>query len=64
MPDKPKVDWQIPCFPILLNASTIPPVPIEVTISKIGQFRNNVEPHMKNGIESSNPHYGVRNRYP
>lgn len=62
MPNKPKVNWQIPSFPILLNATTIPPISIKVTISKVQNLSNDIKPKMEESIEASNPKHSIWNR--
>jgi hypothetical protein len=42
MPDKPKVNRQVPGFPILLKGSAIPPIHVKLSIGKSQKLSNNV----------------------
>jgi hypothetical protein len=53
------MDGQIPCFPILLKVPTIPPIHIEVPVSELYYFRDDVEQEMEKCIESHNPPNGI-----
>ena len=59
MPDKPKVNGQIPSLPVLLERPTIPPVHIELSVGKPHKFGNNIKKEMKKAIESSDPHDSI-----
>ena len=56
MPDKPKVNGQIPSLPVLLERPTIPPVHIKLSVGKPHKFSNNIKKEMKKAIKSSDPH--------
>ena len=64
MSDEEKVDWEVPCFPVLLKVSAIPPIFIEISISKPDQFRHDVQKKMEEGIKTENPSHSIGNRKP
>ena len=64
MPDKPKMNRQIPSLPVLLERPTIPPVHIKLPISKPHKFGNNIKKEMKKTIKASNPHDSIGNSQP
>lgn len=55
MPYEEEMNWKIPCFPIFLKISTVPPVHIEASISESNDFRDDIKQKMKQSIESKNP---------
>jgi hypothetical protein len=61
MSDKPKMNREIPSFPILLKRSTVPPIHIKLSITKFQQLCNYIEENMKHTIKSSYPHNSIWN---
>jgi hypothetical protein len=47
MPYEEEMNWKIPCFPIFLKISTVPPVHIEASISESNDFRDDIKQKMK-----------------
>lgn len=59
MPQTPEMDGKVPCFPVLLYTSAVPPVSIEITVSEVEYFTNDVESKMEDQVETCNPGHCV-----
>jgi hypothetical protein len=62
VPDEEEMHRQIPSFPVLLHIPTVPPILIEISISKPNDFGHDVEEEMEEHIETHDPSDCVWNR--
>lgn len=61
MSDKPKVDGKIPKFPVLLNASTVPPIFVELSIGEAQKLSRNIKGQVEQIVETCDPDESVGN---
>lgn len=56
MTECPRVDRNIPFFPILLKRVWVPPVSVELAISEVKQLSDDVEKAVEEGVKHQYPH--------
>ncbi len=61
MSDKPKVNGEVPKFPVLLNASTVPPIFVELPIGEAQKFCRNIKGQVEEIVETCDPDESVGN---
>lgn len=52
VPDEPKMNREVPCLPIFLKVTTIPPIHIEASIAELNNLRYNVQEEVKEVVKS------------
>lgn len=53
--DAPSMHWHVPRTPERVNIVSIPPIAIEVPISKVQQFAHQIQERMERQVEQAQP---------
>ena len=60
VPNQPIVDGLVPLTPVLTQVSSIPPVTVEATISKLSQLSPKIQVYVESAVKDGEP--GVSSR--